>query len=287
MKWLELSVQVPAEFVEPITLLFSRYGRAMSIEDVGYGQYVMRTYLTTRAKERRARIEVGVKLIGGIRPIGDLNVQDIRSTNWEETWKQHFSLLKVGKSLIVRPPWISDNTVSGKHVIEIDPGLAFGTGHHPTTFMCLELLEELIVPGFRMLDLGTGSGILSVAGAKLGASEIIALDLDPNVMKVARQSLKANNVKEIIRLGKGSLPHALVPERSFDLVVANISAKVIQDCSIDIFNCLKQGGLLVASGFLDVQRSEVLTHLGKAGFVLGNQRSVEDWVTLVLTKEER
>ena len=220
MKWLELSVQVPAEFVEPITSLFCRYGRGMSIEDVGDGQYLMRTYLTTRAKERRARMEVGVKLIGGIRPMGDLNVQDIRATNWEEAWKQHFSLLTVGKSLIIRPPWISDNTVSGKHVIEIEPGLAFGTGHHPTTIKCLESLEELIVPGCRILYLCTGSGILSVAGAKLGASEIVALDLDPTVMKVARQALKVNNVKGVIRLGKGSLPHVLVAERSFDLVVA-------------------------------------------------------------------
>lgn len=285
MHWLELSVQVPFEFVEPVSYLFSRYGRGLSVEDVGSGQALLRTYLTSRSKVRRARIEVGVKLIGVIKPIKGLEVRVLDKIDWEEAWKEHFSLLKVGRSLVIKPPWIVHTGTEWEHVIELDPGLAFGTGHHPTTFMCLELLEDLVRSGTRMLDLGVGSGILTIAAAKLGAQAIIALDVDPTAVKVARKSLSHNELDVDVKVARGTLPHGLVLENSFDLCVTNISAKVVGDHATFLGGCLKLGGELIVSGFLIEQEEHVLNRLTEVGLSFCDRREIEDWVAMVFTKE--
>ena len=284
MKWLELSVQVPSEFVEPISYLFSRHGRSVSIEEVGGGQVVLRTYLASTARQRRARIEVGVKLIGALKPIQDLQVRALDDVDWEEAWKRHFTLLKTGRSLVIKPPWIDYQARNGDHVIKLDPGLAFGTGHHPTTHMCLEALEDMVRPGMSILDLGVGSGILSIAAAKLGACSVVALDVDPLAVKVARRSFGDNGVKGQIKLARGSLPHKLAPECSFHLAVANISAKVLESCAPHLLVSLRPGGKLIAAGFLEEQEAQVMACLSQVGFSFEDRRSIEDWVTGVFHK---
>ena len=285
MHWLELSVQVPFEFVEPVSYLFSRYGRGLCVEDVGSGQAILRTYLTSRSKVRRARIEVGIKLIGRIKPIKGLEVRGLDEIDWEEAWKEHFSLLKVGHSLVIKPPWIAYTGREWEHVIELDPGLAFGTGHHPTTFMCLEILEGLVRPGTRMLDFGVGSGILTIAAAKLGAQAIVALDVDATAVKVARKALSHNELNGDVKVARGTLPHGLVLENSFDLCVTNISAKVAGDRAAFLGGCLKLGGVLIVSGFLIEQEDHVLNRLTEVGLSCCDRRNIEDWVTLVFTRE--
>ena len=284
VKWLELSVQVPSEFVEPISYLFGRHGRGISIEEIGGGQVVLRTYLASTARQRRARIEVGVKLIGALKPIQDLQVRAVDDIDWEEAWKKHFTLLKAGRSLVIKPPWIDYQARDGDHVIELDPGLAFGTGHHPTTYMCLEALEEIVRLGMSVLDLGVGSGILTIAAAKLGARPIVALDVDSLAVKVARRSLRDNGVKGQIKLARGTLPHKLAPECFFNLAVANISAKVVENCAPHLFQSLSPGGKFIASGFLEEQEAQVMTCLSSVGFSFEDRRSIEDWVTLVFGK---
>ena len=285
MHWLELSVQVPFEFVEPVSYLFSRYGRGLCVEDVGSGQALLRTYLTSRSKVRRARIEVGIKLIGRIKPIKGLEIRGVDEIDWEEAWKEHFPLLKVGRSLVIKPPWIAYAGREWERVIELDPGLAFGTGHHPTTFMCLEMLEDLVRSGTRMLDLGVGSGILTIAAAKLGAQAIIALDVDATAVKIARKALSHNELNVDVKVAQGTLPHGLVLENSFDLCVTNISAKIIGDCATFLRGCLKLGGELIVSGFLIGQEEHVLNRLTESGLSVCDRRYIEDWVTLVFTKE--
>ncbi len=285
MQWLELSVQVPSEFVEPVSYLFGRYGKGLSIEDVGGGQALLRTYLTSTSKQKRARIEVGVKLIGSLKPIGDLCVRELDGVDWQEAWKEQFTLLRAGRRLVIRPPWISYDARDGELVMEIDPGLAFGTGHHPTTLMCLEELENLTRPGTRVLDLGTGSGILSIAAIGLGASHVVALDVDPTAVKAARQALKRNGVHDRVRLVRGTLPNGKAPANAFDLATANISSKVVEDRAGDLFACLVRGGRLVAGGFLDRQEQGVAERLREVGFTLRSRRAIDDWVTLVCSKE--
>ena len=141
------------------------------MEDVGPGRVLMRTYLTSTSRQRRAHIEVGVKLIGALKPVSELQVKVLEDVDWQEAWKEHFTILRVGRNLVIRPPWLEFKPKPKDRVIEMDPGLAFGTGHHPTTFMCLEALEDFVSPGSTLLDLGVGSGVLSIAAALLGPGE--------------------------------------------------------------------------------------------------------------------
>ena len=284
MEWLELSVQVPPEFVEPVSYLFGRYGNGLSIEKVENGEVLLRTYVTSTATQKRARIEIGVKLIGSLRPMVGLCVRRIEETNWQEAWKDQFTLLRVGRRLVIKPPWIPYEARDSELVLEIDPGLAFGTGHHPTTQMVLEDLERLSPAGMRVLDVGTGSGVLSIAAVRLGAMKVTALDVDPTAVRMARRAIRANKVADRVSLGRGSLPHSLAPADAFHLALANISAKVISNLAPEIHRCLGPGGILVTGGFLDKQEEQVAQRLRDVGFCIGNRLAMEDWVTLEAMK---
>ena len=140
-----------------------------------------------------ARIDVGVRLVGAIEPIGDLEIRDLpEDEDWMESWKSHFRILRIGKRLVIKPTWLElDFTASPDDiVIEIDPGIAFGTGYHPTTDTCLQAMEQHIAPGMTVLDLGTGSGILTIAAIKLGAGLVTALDIDSQAVTAARRNFR-------------------------------------------------------------------------------------------------
>ncbi len=284
MEWLELSVQVPPEFVEPVSYLFGRYGNGLSMEKVENGEVLLRTYLTSTATQKRARIEIGVKLVGHLRPIKGLCVRKIEETNWQEAWKDQFTLLRVGRRLVIKPPWIPYEARDSELVLEIDPGLAFGTGHHPTTQMVLEELERLSPAGMSVLDVGTGSGVLSIAAVRLGAKRVTALDVDSTAVKMARSAIRANKVSDRVSLGRGSLPHSLAPAGEFHLALANISAKVISNLAPEILRCLGPGGILVVGGFLDKQEEQVTQRLSDVGFHIRSRHAMEDWVTLEAMK---
>ena len=232
-KWLELSITVRNELVEPLTELFTRYGRAhIALEESGGfnpdegeeptadTKVTIRTYIphTITGRQRKARIEVGLSLLRLIEPIPELSERSLRTGEWEQTWKAHFTLLRMGQRLVVTPSWIKYNACPEEIVVTIDPGLAFGTGHHPTTRLCLEMLDELVHPGTQVLDLGTGSGILAIAAAGLGATQVLALDTDPVAIRMARRNIRTNG-KYIYNLGLG---HA---RRSMQLTAYLATAK--------------------------------------------------------------
>ena len=275
---------MPSEFVEPVSYLFGRYGNGLSMEKVANGEILLRTYMTSSATQKRARIEIGVKLIGSLRPIVGLHVRKIEETNWQEAWKDQFTLLRVGRRLVIKPPWIPYEARDSELVLEIDPGLAFGTGHHPTTQMVLEELERQSPGGMRVLDVGTGSGVLSIAAVRLGAKSVTALDVDSTAVKMARRAIRANKVADRISLGRGSLPHSLAPAGAFDLALANISAKTISTLASELLRCLRAGGTLVAGGFLDKHEEQVAQRLAEVGFRIRSRYVMEDWVTLEAMK---
>lgn len=281
-RWLELSVTVPSELAEPVAYLFRKYARGLVIEEEpGSHVTTLRAYLSPRARKSQARIDVGIRLIHTAAGTGELVVREVAEDEWERAWKAHFTLLKVGRRLVVRPPWMAYTPAEGELVITLDPGMAFGTGHHPTTRLCLELLEELVKPGAAVLDLGTGSGILTVAAVKLGAGSVVALDVDPLAVRVARQGLRANEIRRGVRVARGTLPHPLAPEGSMDLAVANISSKVVKDSAAHLWRVLKPGGLLISSGYLADQAAEVEDVLKAAGLAPVQRRTQEGWAATV------
>jgi len=175
-------------------------------------------------------------------------VRRLREESWRDSWKKHFGIQRHGRALVVKPSWTHYRLKGGDVVIEIDPGMAFGTGQHPTTAMCLRALEDQVRTGASVLDLGCGSGILAIAAVKLGARRVLALDVDPNAVRAARENAAANAVSDVIEVREGTLEAEGGP---FDVIVANISGLTLERLAVPLARSLAPGGSLITSGFLD------------------------------------
>lgn len=285
MIWQEISIAVPHEYVEPVSYLFGRYGRVLSMESAGPNRIVLRTYLPATSHQRRARIEVGIKLISLLEPLGDLTVTEVPEEDWQNSWKSHFNLLKIGLRVVIKPSWIDYQGQPGEVIIEIDPGMAFGTGYHPTTYTCLQALEQWVKTGDSVLDLGTGSGILSIAALGLGATKVVALDIDPQAVRAARRNFRRTGTTQQVTLAQGNLPQGPVGPGQFDLIVANISARAVCERAPFICPTLAPSGILIASGFTKGQETQVITTLNELGYCMIQEWDREDWVTLGFRKD--
>ena len=301
MKWLELSIRTTPEYVEPLSELFRRYGHGgVVVQEEGDWDpddesreagpptsVVVTTYLplNSTARTRRGMIDVGVRLIALIQPMDGLQERVLDEGEWEAAWKSHFTLLRIGQCLVIKPTWQEYLPEAGEVVVELDPGMAFGTGHHPTTRMCLEELEHRMVPGMRVLDLGTGSGILSIAAAKLGVARVVALDVDAVALRTARGNVRFNGVARKVRTLQGTLPHPGAVPGSFDLVLANITARAIAEVARPLAEVLAPGGVVVASGIIRERQIEAEQALQDV--LAGLDRRYDgDWVTLVARGQE-
>ena len=237
MLWLELSVRSPQEFVEPLSQIFYRYGHGGVVieseggfnpdegESVSPSAWVtLKTYLpmNSTVRERKARIDLGVRLVAHVSPVSSLVERELDEQEWQDSWKKHFDVLHLGRRLVICPTWKEYKATVTDIVLNLDPGMAFGTGHHPTTRACLEMLEEHVKPGTRMLDVGCGSGILSIAAAKLGAGGVVGIEIDPVGVGVARSNVKHNGVGHAVRIIRGTPPHPALTTRAHSLVVATI-----------------------------------------------------------------
>ena len=282
MAWQELSITVPHEYVEPISYLFGRYGKGLSTEVVGQGRVLLRTYITSGSRQRLARIDVGVRLVAAVADIDPLEIRDLpEDEDWQNSWKSHFKILHIGQHLVIKPTWLELDPRPDDIVIELDPGIAFGTGYHPTTDTCLQALEQNITPGMTVLDLGTGSGILTIAAIKLGAERVTALDIDSLAVTAARRNFRRCGISKQVSLAKGSVPNPTAGPGQFDLAVANISARGVADRCPFILTALKPGGIFIASGLLETQKEEVASTAEPLGFTLVSEWPQEEWVTLL------
>ncbi len=282
MAWQELSITVPHEFVEPISYLFGRYGKGLSTEVAGQGRVLLRTYITSGSRQRLARIDVGVRLVAAVADIDPLEIRDLpEDEDWQNSWKSHFKILHIGQHLVIKPTWLELDPGPDDIVIELDPGIAFGTGYHPTTDTCLQALEQNITPGMTVLDLGTGSGILTIAAIKLGAERVTALDIDSLAVTAARRNFRRCGISKQVSLAKGSVPNPTAGPGQFDLAVANISARGVADRCPFILTALKPGGIFIASGLLETQKEEVASTAEPLGFTLVSEWPQEEWVTLL------
>ena len=300
MKWLELCVDVPPEFVEPISHIFYKYGYGgVSIEspadfnpDEGEvapvpETFSVRTYIPKddSTDERRANIEIGVKLINHLHPIEPLKETEIKDEDWETNWKQYFHPIRVGRKLVICPTWQEHASLRDDVIIFLDPGMAFGTGHHPTTRMCMELLEDTIVGGEKIIDLGCGSGILSVTAVKLGALSSIGFEIESNASKVAKENCVLNGVDESVEVFNSTLPDYRYSEGDFDLALANISAKVIIELADHLTKGLRSGGKLILSGVLENALEDVRGVFEPLGVVFEKVMTDSDWTAVLATKK--
>ena len=296
MKWLELSVRTPPEFVEPLSQIFYRYGHGgVAVEQEGgfnpdEGETpsgdewaVVTTYLPMNESldERRGRIDVGVRLVAHVSDISPLQERVVEEEDWQNAWKEHFHPIRVSRRITICPTWREYTPRDSEAVIMLDPGMAFGTGHHPTTRMCLERLDELVTPGVDVLDVGCGSGVLSIAAARLGARHVFGLEIDSVAVNVAKRNVRDNGVSHTVRVVQGTLPHTDVKQSSYGIAVANISAKVVSEIAPYLAGAVRDGGKVIASGILLENKDGVVDALSAAGADLEETHVDGDWVALV------
>ena len=240
------------------------------------------------AEERKRKLEQALWYLGRIQPLPVAEYRLIKDQDWMEAWKKHYQPVMIGKRLVIVPAWI-DQEYPARIPIRINPGMAFGTGTHPTTQLCLEFLEEFVQPGQTVMDIGCGSGILSAAAVKLGARRVLAVDIDPASVKSTQENCDLNGVSKNVAIDKGSV--SLVCSGHFEiatapLVVANILASVIMSLFDEgLADLVEPGGLLLLSGILAHQADEVIVKAHENGLALRETKRIEDWVALALTRQ--
>jgi len=303
--WLELAVDADVEAVEAVSEILGRVAPggtsvepAFELVDDGLGARVdpgrpatVRAYLPARDPAAAERLAAGVaESLGhlqafGLRPIGDLRTRLVHEADWAEAWKAHFPVLRVGRRLVIRPTWRRHRREPDDVVLALDPGMAFGTGLHPTTRLCLAALEALsdrgVVTGARVLDVGCGSGILAIAALKLGAASALGVDTDPIAVEATVANARRNAVARRLRAREGSLPSR---ETAFDVVLANLIAGVLVPLAPALRDELRPGGTLLASGIFVDRETEVRNALEAAGMAIVDRRAEGDWVSLEATR---
>ena len=210
----------------------------------------------------------------------ETSIVGVNEEDWANNWKQYYHTQRIGKRIIVTPSWEEYTPVEGEVQMRLDPGMAFGTGTHDTTRLCLELLEEVVTPETRILDVGTGSGILSVGGVLLGAPSALGVDIDPVAVKVANENAEINKVNGKTEFVCGDLTDKV--HGKFEIVTANIVADVIIRLLSTVKNYLLKGGVLIVSGIIDTRADEVENACHEAGFVTEKRLEHGGWVAIKL-----
>ena len=295
MRWMELSVTVDDAGVNEAAAVLGEYGHGGAIveegqeNDHGVKVFCVKAYLPYNRsyKGQRQQIEERLRQTGG--PVSNIRECLLKPDDWLDSLRQHFTVLEIGSRFVVKPSWADTTShAAGRTVLELDPGAAFGTGLHATTRLCLIHLEKNLQPGMTVFDLGTGSGILAIAAVKLGASAVLAVDIDPVAVRAAGNNARTNGVSDQIRFRRGtlSLRAQRVHRNAFDLALANITSRAIADFSGGLFKVLKPGGRLIASGIHPQGLDEVLISLALCGFNLETVDCEGEWYAVVARKPE-
>jgi ribosomal protein L11 methyltransferase len=248
---------------------------------------VVKTYLPLAdpdVDQRRAQLEKAVWALGKLRQVGELRVRTIHENDWANAWKDYFFVHRVGERTVIVPSWrqAEYEPRPGDVVLLLDPGMAFGTGLHPTTRLCLGACEEVVEPGMRVLDVGAGSGILSIAAARLGAAFVEAVEIEPVAAAVCVENVHRNGVADVVTVRQGTLEDAT--DQPFDLILANITIRTLLELHGALAAHLRPGGRAVLSGVLDERADELLDVLRAHGWQHERTEHEQDWVALFVSR---
>lgn len=217
--------------------------------------------------------------------LNKVTISEVHEEEWATAWKKYYHPVKISQRFTIVPTWEDYEPVSTDElIIELDPGMAFGTGTHPTTVMSLQALEATVQKGDTVIDVGTGSGVLSIGAALLEASHVRAYDLDEVAVKSARENIELNSVNEVVTVGQNNLLNGV--EGQADIIVANILAEIIVRFVDDAYKLVKNGGTFITSGIIMNKKEEVKEALTKAGFLIEEVMVMEDWVAIIAKKEQ-
>lgn len=211
-----------------------------------------------------------------------IDQSSVKDSDWADNWKKFFKVTEIGEKLVIRPSWEEYDNRNSRLVLNIDPGAAFGTGTHATTRMCLELLENYVKDNTEMLDIGCGSGILSIAGALLGAKHVVGVDIDKTAVKVSNENAGINNLSGKLEFINGNLCDKVT--QKFDVVCANIVADVIIFLLNDIEKYMKDDAVFLCSGIIDIRENDVINALNDKGFEIIEIRNMENWRAIAAKK---
>lgn len=304
MNWLEVSLTVDGELAESVADVLARFApngvmteqgvKFNNEEDEGTatGPITVRAYLEVndQLEETRQKLEESLYYLGMIQPVPTPAYKQIADQNWMEAWKQHYKPILIGKSLLILPAWLESPEPS-RIPIKIDPGMAFGTGTHPTTQLCLELMERsslVTSPLSQVIDVGCGSGILSIAALKLGAEKVLGVDIDIESVRNSRENADTNGVGDELILGQGSVTEVLAGQFAFKsapLVVANILGPIlIRLFDAGLADLVEPNGEVILSGILDHQAESVIGAGQAKGLKRGEVRQMGDWVAISMSR---
>ncbi|MFJ5765937.1 50S ribosomal protein L11 methyltransferase [Lysinibacillus sp. NPDC093210] len=313
MKWSELSIHTKNEAVEAISNILheagasgvviedsaeyakpreDQYGEiyALNEEDFPKEGVIVKAYLSESSflNETVEEIKAAITNLTNFNiDIGEnvVSIVEVNEEDWATAWKQYYHPVKISERFTIVPTWEDYTPVSTDElIIELDPGMAFGTGTHPTTVMCLQGLEKVVKEGDTVVDIGTGSGVLSIGAAMLGAKSVHALDLDEVAVRSAKENVALNKVSDKVEVFHGNLLDTV--KEPADVVVANILAEIIMSFTDDAFTIVKPGGLYVTSGIIGAKRDDVKAALEASGFVIEEVLLMEDWVAIIARRPQ-
>ena len=299
--WLEVSMQVTPEQAEAVAEVLGRFTpEGVVVEHLAIQTSTPETLMEPKVRVsgylfadahlegKKERLEEALFYLGRIQPLPDPVFKPIMDENWMAAWKDQYKPLKLGSNLAILPAW-ADNPYPERITIRINPGMAFGTGTHPTTQLCLELMENRVTPGMDVIDVGCGSGILSIAAVLLGANHAYGTDISPAAVQSSLENAALNHVSQKVSFFQGSvgeITSGAFAVTKASLVIVNILAAIIMRLfDEDLGELVFEGGSLILSGILDQQAQDVQQKAEHAGFFLVEKREIEDWVALSLKKK--